>query len=387
MAVTAPARAPGLVLAVLVAWVFRAGVFVVAAVRPIANERGDPVSPLLPQSYLDFEFYAESLRLYAGSWADILGDFIRFYRDPATFDGGPIISGPVFPALIGLFGYGPGSYLPLELFFLAVSCGMVAFWLWWLAGQGLGRGWLLAFALIPNPVWFTLVASPDLLFAAIFAGFFYFYFVATQGRWQTATWIALLVLLPLTRPNGYSSLVFVSLHVLWTAFQHRRIEVGRAALAAFLLIVFALFLYPYFLSEMRKAGSILSYFGHTPADYVAGIYPLLPRWLDLPMSWGSLVVAKLMYFTGLRPSYGVTAPAMVLARAAAGLVLLPGLVFLLVRAPLRDKALIVLFALPILIGPSQERYYLPIYPILFLYGAWFYRAAWTRLRTITAAPA
>ena len=387
MAVTILARAPGLALAILVAWAFRAGVFVVAAIRPIANERGEPVSPLLPQSYLDFAFYSDSLNLYAGSWANILRDFIRFYQDPAAFDGGPIIAGPVFPALIGLFRYGPGFYLPLELFFLAVSCALVAFWLWWLAGQGLGRGWLLAFALIPNPVWFTLVTSPDLLFAAIFAGFFYFYFVAKRSRWQTAAWIAFLVLLPLTRPNGYAVLLFVGLHVAWEALQQRRINASRAALAILLLIVFALFLYPYFLSEMQKAGNILSYFGHTPAAYVGGVYPSLPRWLDLPLSWSSLAAAKLMYFTGLRPSYGVTAPELVLARAAAGLVLLPGFAYLILRAPLREKALIALFALPILVGPSQERYYLPIYPILFLYGAHFYRAAWALVRRLAAAPA
>ena len=67
-------------------------------------------------------------------------------------------------------------------------------------------------------------------------------------------------------------------------------------------------------------------------------------------------------------------------RAAAGFVLLPGLVLLLAAAPWRIRALVALYCLPFVLGPAQDRYYIAIFPVLYLYGA----QAWTAvLRTLS----
>lgn len=72
----------------------------------------------------------------------------------------------------------------------------------------------------------------------------------------------------------------------------------------------------------------------------------------------------------MRPSCGDIHIFLVAARAAARLILLPGILYLVVRAPNREKALVGMFCLLIFLGPTQERYYLPIYAILFLHVCW-----------------
>ena len=64
----------------------------------------------------------------------------------------------------------------------------------------------------------------------------------------------------------------------------------------------------------------------------------------------------------------------------AGIVLLPGMIYAIWYAPRRTKLFLIVFMLPFILGASQDRYNLPILPILFYYGALFYIAAWSRVR-------
>jgi hypothetical protein len=368
-------------VALVAATAFRVSVFVGSLIWPISNERGLPVSPLHSQSYLDFKFYLDSLARYSGSWLDITQEFLQLYQAPFVAPVTQLISGPVFPLVMRLFQYGPGNLLPLAVFYLVVSIGLAAAWLTWLSNKGVSAPWLIVFALIPNPIWFTLVISPDFLFAALFAVFFLLYFETRTSAAQTTGWVLALATMLLLRPNGFSVLLFVALHAGWSMVQSRAIETRQAILVTGLLLVFGFYLYPYFLNEMQKAGGVLSYFGHTPSEYLNGIFPTLPVWVDRPISWMALAAAKLTYFVGLRPSYGVTDTLLVLARGGAGIILLPGLLYLFWKGRRREMALIGLYCLPILLGPAQDRYYLPIYPILFLYGVMAYQAAWRAIST------
>ena len=76
--------------------------------------------------------------------------------------------------------------------------------------KGVSTPWLIIFALIPNPVWFTLVISPDLLFAALFVAFFLLYFEVRPSFGQTTAWVLIFAAMLLLRPNGFSILVFVA---------------------------------------------------------------------------------------------------------------------------------------------------------------------------------
>ena len=379
-----------LALAIILACAFRISAFALSTLIPISNEGGSLVSPLAPQSYSDFSFYLDSLSRYTNSWIIIFKDFSAFYIDPDWFTGdgigswgGPIIAQPLFPALIFIFNFFSNeTYFPLALFYLLVSCVLVSFWLTWLSSHNLNRVWLFIFAVIPNPVWFTLVISPDLVFAALFSGFYFYYFKTAHTFRETVYWILFLFFMLLTRPEGYSVLLFVALHIGWISLRELHFKPVQIFSILFLLLFFGAFLYPYFIGEMRKAGDVLIYFGYAPQDYVLGIFPILPTWIDIPLSWVSLFCSKFLYFVGIRPSYGVTAIELVIIRGLAGIVLLPGIIYLAVVAPLKEKVLIGIYLIPIILGPSQDRYYLAIYPIIFLYGVQFYNLSWRRIQLL-----
>lgn len=372
-------------VAVLVALASRVGLFAFALYFPIANERGYGVSPVLAPAYYDFAFYLESAARYVRAPGTLIAEFVRFYGDPWSVPLPSLVSGPVFPLLIALTGFSTGNYLPLGLAYLALGCAIATVWLWWLREHAFSLPVLLLFAVLPNAIWFTLIVSTDLLFAAEFAIFYLAYFHSKPSRKTAATWSIALVLMVLTRPNGFSVLLFVALDAAWSFLRERRIAPARAIAILVLLVVSALYLYPYFVGEMRKASGTLQYFGRTPAEYAAGLLPWAPRVIDLALSWLALLSAKLLYFAGLRPSYGVTAPLLVMLRALAGVLLLPGLLALLARAPLRQRALVALYCLPFLLGPSQDRYYLAIYPLLFIWGVWFFQGLYSRVRQLGRA--
>ncbi|MCH8830381.1 MAG: hypothetical protein IID45_12465, partial [Planctomycetes bacterium] len=113
------------------------------------------------------------------------------------------------------------------------------------------------------------------------------------------------------------------------------------------------------------------YFGATQADYLAGVFNTLPGWLDRGLSIPSLMGAKVLYFAGLRPSYGETPTLIVLVRAAVGLILVPGVVYVIVRGDRAHRLLLAIYMLPVLLGASQDRYNLAMQPLLFYFG---YRA-------------
>ena len=149
-----------------------------------------------------------------------------------------------------------------------------------------------------------------------------------------------------------------------------------------IFIVFSLYMYPYFINEMRKSFSIVYYFSTPSLEYLNGIFPWASNWVDLTLSWTALAGAKLLYFCGLRPTYGDTGLGLVILRSAAGLLLLPGLIHAAFVMPRRQKLFVALFCLPIFMGPTQDRYNLPVFPILFLYGALAYETYARKARQI-----
>lgn len=231
-----------------------------------------------------------------------------------------------------------------------------------------------------------LVISPDLVFAALIGCFYVLYFSRYRTPIINLAWIALVLLILLTRPNGYSILLFILVDGAWRHFRDERVDLWTMTAFLALTFLFGLYLYPYFITEMRKSAVDHVFFGVPTSAYFSGIFTTLPGWLDILASWSSLIMAKVLYFVGLRPSYGATPDIFVIARSLPGLILLPGLIWGLTRGGVRQAMFIALFCLPILLGPSQDRYNLPIYPLLFLFGAQAYQAAWRRLRSLPPAP-
>jgi hypothetical protein len=364
--VVAAVRRRPVLAALLLATGARVAVFVLACIVPLTNESGSLVSPLLPQNGVDFFFYRDSWTLYRDlSWGELYGMFAEFYDRPFAEQRGNMIAGPVYPLIIAASGYTDDNTLPLALLFLAMSIATVWMWLAWLGGRGLGIWALCVFALLPNPLWFMLNLSSDLVFALLIAVFYVVYCRGTQTLPSTAAWVLLLVAIVLTRPNGYSVMLFVMLDLLLRFSGRRRAMVLAAT--SLLALAFALYLYPYFIVQMKATGQV-TFFGIPQGEFYDGIFGLLPQALDLVLSWLALLGAKAMYFVGLRPSYGGMEWHWVALRSAAAIVFLPGLLYLLVAGDRTDRLFVFTFALPILMAQTQDRYNLPIQGILFYYG-------------------
>jgi hypothetical protein len=342
---------------------------------PIPNESLDLVSPLHHQAYQDFQFYIDSLEQYRTlSLMELWDLFSAFYQRPLTEQFGYIIAGPVFPGLVGVFKYGEGSTVPMGLFYLGVSCLLAFIWLKYLSSGGVHFFWLLVLAIAPNPIWFTLIISPDIIFAIFVTIFHFFYFKDQKNIRDNITWITFLLLLLLTRPNGYSILLFVLFDFCLRSSRGERIFISGTVILVILSVLFALYLYPYFVTATRITVTDIGFFNQSTAEYHQGLFPNLPEFIDITLSWILLAGAKLLYFTGLRPSYGDTSMWLVALRGAAGLVLLPGLLYVFIKAERREQLFISIFFLPIFIGPTQDRYNLPVFAILFMYGTMFWNS-------------
>tara|TARA_B100000686_G_C16703491_1_gene924849 strand:+ start:99 stop:815 length:717 start_codon:yes stop_codon:yes gene_type:complete len=213
-----------------------------------------------------------------------------------------------------------------------------------------------------------LVLSPDAIFAMLVCAFFLSYF---REKWSTVdilVWVSAAILASLTRPNGYSLLLFVLIDMSIRHLMYGRHHLYATFGTVIVFVIFSLYLYPYFITEIRKSLGDTAYFGVQSREYLQGLFAVIPDWIDIVASWLTLLGAKILYFVGIRPSYGSTEFEVVLIRAASGLILLPGLIYAGFAMPGRQRLFMVLFCLPIFMGPTQDRYNLPVYPILFMYG-------------------
>lgn len=373
-------RRRALLAAVVLALVGRIAVFAYAALWPLTNEQGGPVSPLLASSSIDLAHYQGMRALYFGdSEAAMAALGAVFAGQSAVAWGQAMFSGPLFPLLLEIFDFGPRSTLPLASLYLAIGCALAAGWLVWLGRQRLHPAWLLLFAVLPNPIWFMLNVSTDLLFAATTAGFYWLYFSGPPSARRLLGCASLAALALTIRPNAVALALFLLIDATRRTSGRRAHRILLLGLAA-ILVPAAAFYGPYLYTFIVSSTDKPLYFGRSQAEFLVGVFPMLPESLDRALSLACLALAKLLALVGLRPSAGDTAPALVLLRAAPGIVLLPGLLWGLLRADASHRLLIALFAAPVIAGATQDRYMLPLLPILYFFGCHFWSAALAMLR-------
>jgi len=355
-------------VACAVALLARLAVFFYMIVFPIANESGDLISPTRFQFGADYNFYMTSLEIYRGTLTEIFSHVIKTFDAPVTHLYKFVTSGPVLPILFVVFRYSAENTLPLSIASLIV--GTVTAWLWigWLHRRGLRPFWLLAFAILPSPIWYQLNNSVDTYHALFVALFVILYLGGDANRARVTMGLSTGTLAVLAKPNGLPLIIFmlvdiVLYHSTTRLWLKATFMIGAAALIA---IFFAFYLT--YLISFLESSSHFSFFYVPYSRYLSGMYDDLPTVIDLPLSWLSLVVAKALYLVGLRPSYGVTPFEIVLIRSVPGLIFLPGLLWLLFHRPRRIALFVLLFLIPPLLGAAQERYLLPIMPIFFYYG-------------------
>jgi len=373
-------RLPWLAIAIGAALVARFGAFGYLSLWPI---RFDPYKSWSLRARLlspfdvvgiDIEQYIyDAERLSDGSWlAEIL-----------DYSWGQSILPPLTPALLWLFDYGPGHALPLSLFWLMLSCLWAIGWLLVLAKRGMSGPWLAVVGLLPTPVFYQFAIGTDLPFAVLFLAFYASYLRddALRVPW---IWALALMLLTATRSAAVSVLAFVILDTAHATWQGRRptgttlFVVG--ALAFLGMIVHLPWLFGFMVPSMPGGAEVEPYtfFGVTEAAYRAGLFAgTLPAAIDLPLSWAALIVAKTLYFCGFRLSFETLSIVSVASRLPVAVAItIPGLIWCFARGEWRDRLMVLLFLAPTLGGLAQERYNLPILPLLVLYAAGFWRAAW-----------
>ena len=149
--------------------------------------------------------------------------------------------------------------------------------------------------------------------------------------------------------NALSLLLFLCIDVLiWEVAlkdpgQARRRSLAFAAQIAVMLAVFAVFYLPHFYWVVVENSASVTYFGRLPNQYVDGLWPDLPRVLDLGLSWSALLAAKILYLTRMRPSFGDSMAPLVILRILPSVIMLPGLLWLIFRAEWRVRLFVVLF--------------------------------------------
>lgn len=344
-------------------------------VAPVPNEIGLLVSPLMANA-LDIDYYQTAREIYIGNPELILQFFLQTLTGADL--GRVFLPGPVFPMLLHLFSYGPENSLPLSGLYLVVSCGLVTAWLWWLNDGGLHPAALSLFALLPTPFWFMLNVSTDLLFAGLIGAFWLIWFSKPlNANFRMVCILVVVALAVLLRPNALSLLLYLCIDVLiWEFCLEKEPEKKRRGLlfAGFVLLlttVFAVFYFGYFQVVMQN-GNKISYFGVSAAQFADGLFPDCPNIINISVSWMILLGAKILYLAGLRPSYGDVLTPLAVLRFLPGLVILPGLLYLPFLSDRRKQLFLAVFIAPMILSIAQERYLLPIQPILFFYGilAW-----------------
>jgi hypothetical protein len=356
------------VLVCAIALLARIAVFFYLIAFPMANETGNLVSPMIFQLGSDYSFYFDSLRIYQGSFSDLFAHFIRTFDAPFTNLYEFVTSGPVLPILFMVFSYSAENTLPLSIATLAV--GTITAWLWivWLHRRDVRLFWLLVFAILPSPIWYQINNSLD-TYHALFVALFVIAFLGGEAnRDRVAMGLGAGTLATLAKPNGLPLMVFMLVDIV---LHHSTIKFWLKVVfmlsASAIVAIFSLF-YMTYLIAFLESSSHFKFFGVPYTRYLNGMYDALPAIIGLPLSWFSLIVAKILYLVGLRPSYGITPFDIVLIRSVPGLILLPGLLWLLFKRPRREALFVLIFLIPPFLGATQERYLLPIMPIVFYYS-------------------
>jgi hypothetical protein len=366
-------RANHLYIAISVAILIRIAVFFYLIYYPVPNYNPQQlISPIIMQTLVgDITIYRAAGKMY-------------FSRNIITnikhsLHARQLMVCPLYPALLRIFHYTDGCVLPLSITYVIFSIILSILWLGWLFNKKVNLFWLIFFAIIPNYLYFTFSISTDLFFSLLFAIYYIYYFKEEQTQRDVYIWILMAALMLLTRPNTLSIIIFIAIDYIFIKNNNRLQKITVFVIFVIISILSGIYFYDYFRLYLKDS-FIQPLFGYTVGDYIHGVYNSLPKWLNYVCSYISLFLAKITYMVGLRPSYCNQTFEFVFLRAYTGLVLLPGLIYLFYQKQNKDKILILMFILPVIIGIPCERYLLPIYPLLFLYGIRSIEAIYRKMR-------
>lgn len=336
------------------------------------NDFGERVSALTAQTQGDINFY---LKFSDDAWGH-LSSLAKIY----TFEELNIwvfqdfFPGPLFPWILSLTDYHRGSSFILSFLFtcLGILCSII----WSLNLRKMNATLLEQILVIfyPNLIYYAALISTDMLFC-LFISSIYYILLIIKKRNLTNFLIALIMILlcVLTRPNSLVLFPVLGFYLWVSRKNFTKISFTFAYLSLFFLgLVSTIYYLPYFFAY-KEASIHISYWGFTQQEYLNGVFDCLPKSINLFLSLILLGLSKLVYLTGLRPSYSGVEISIVVLRSIGGLLILPGIIYLFIRGNKIEKLFFILFCSPLLVGASQERYILPLSPILIFYGCRFFK--------------
>ncbi|PPR79535.1 MAG: hypothetical protein CFH01_00366 [Alphaproteobacteria bacterium MarineAlpha2_Bin1] len=361
---------------VIISIIARFLVWTFAIFYPIPNETGLLISPILPNSGIDLNFYLSETIKYKNYLLSIynyiFSSSLTYVTNDPNFSDVPISPGPIFPVILIISNFINYPWV-LSFLYLLISSYLIYISIKWLNKKNIHWFWLLSFGGLPVPFWYMLNISPDLIFSLVVT---LYIFVITDTRDTINKHIYYLLILCflsiLLKPNGISLFIFSSYFILFNYSFNRILLVFIIFTFIILSIGFIYFYGNYLISYILSSNEHRTFFGYYQKEYFIGIYDFLPKIVDQLFSIISLAIIKLIYFSGIRPTYGDTLNLFIIIRSSAGLIIFPGIIWLFIKANNNIRIFTIIFLIPIMLGLAQERYSIPIYPLLYYYGVLFY---------------
>ena len=354
--------------------------FVALAVMiPLKSENGDLMNPFVEVRFGDYHFYAQ----YVSENFSLLSvPFLFFYHGGSvdTWLGQSLTPGPMFPWLLNIFDY---STQPLALasVYLIASSLLVFGWVLYYRAREVSLWGQLALIAFPLLLWYSLAISTELPMSVALFMFFCGALTIPRSPFRgLACTLTAFILMLLIRPNSLALFPAMLLVLFLNRdFMLKWQFIALVMLTTIISMYFAVYYSPYFLM-VKDSALIITYWGLFPHQYSEGLFPNLPFLFDQVISNVALIGSKIIYASGLRPSYSDAPVVFVLLRAISGILILPGIFYCSYRGSWLERVLLLGFLLPLLLTVAQERYLLPIAPLLLLYGCMFWKDLYLRFR-------
>ena len=363
----------------LIAVLSRLAFATLAVMISLKTENGFLVSPFVEIRFGDYPFYSSHI---SENFASIKDPFLFFYQGGSieSWLERTLVPGPIFPWLLNVTLY-PTQPVVLASAYLITSAFLVFGWVLYYRARKVPTWGQLSLIAFPLLLWYSVVLSTELpMSIALFI--FFCGALATPQRpcWGSFYAFAGFILMLLIRPNALS--LFPAM--LFLLFLNRKFipnwyNAVLIILSTFSFLYCAIYYAPYFLM-VQESSQVLSYWGLFPQQYYDGLFPNLPPLFDQVLSNGALILSKLIYASGLRPSYSDVHAIFVFMRGVGGVLILPGMFYCIYRGSWFERILLLCFLFPLLVTVAQERYLLPIAPLLLLYGGIFWKDLYLLIR-------
>ena len=271
------------------------------------------------------------------------------------------LSGPILPFLYYVFGYFDTQ---IFIFFLYMFFLLIANHLWALLLSNSRLTHFLIF-LLPAPIFFSQHISSEIPFYFLFSIFYFFYikFFNTRSLPEYFYLILVTLLIGLLRPNVLNliPLLIVLLYFAKFNFWHKFFF---SILLLNLFAFFFIYFYPYMMIS-KLHSSQFTFFNESVELILSGSYGYIPGLLKL-------FFYKILYFTGVRPSYSSFFDFAQFVKLIPSIFFLVGFIYVFFKGSKKDIVLIIFISFPVLYGPAQDRYNLILEPLLLFYGLKFF---------------